>query len=318
MGFRVIKTAVAVLAAIYISAAIGLQTPNAAGPLAILGVDVTKKRVRTSFQRFAASLLGLLFGAGLFWALGFHVWVIGIYILVLYPILSRLKLRDGVVTSSVVLFHVFNAGRLEPQLLWNEVALLIVGLGTATVINLLYMPKEDKRLTESRDRLELLFSQIFTEIGHHLRDNTYVWSGHQLLEAEDVLEEGRKAAQRVSENTPLSGETAWGVYFYMRKQQMDSIQRMVQLVAQVYETLPHGEILASVFDELSVDVTVKYYTGRSEKKLLRLQEDFKQMPPPQTREEFEVRSALLQLMLELKFYLAVAKREKPPAPERAS
>src|SRR5206468_3675990 len=123
---------------------------------------------------------------------GFHTWVVGIFILVLYPVLSLLKLRDGIVTSSVVLFHVLNAGSLEPQLLWNEVALLVVGLGTATVINLLYMPKEDKQLSGLRDRLELLFSQIFTEIGNHLRDNTYVWSGHQLLEAEDVLEEGRK------------------------------------------------------------------------------------------------------------------------------
>jgi uncharacterized membrane protein YgaE (UPF0421/DUF939 family) len=85
---------------------------------------------------------------------------------------------------------------------------------------------------------------------------------------------------------------------------------MLGYVAQVYQTHPHGELLASVFEELSEDVKKEYYTGRSENKLRDLQAEFRQMPLPATREEFEVRSALLQLVVELNSYLGVAKREK--------
>ncbi|MCZ8513085.1 aromatic acid exporter family protein [Paenibacillus filicis] len=319
MGIRIIKTALAVLAAIYLSTALQLHSPNSAGLLAILGVDVTKKKsLRTSFQRIAASLVGLLFAAGLFWALGFHVWVIGLFILCLYPVLSRLNLKEGVVTSSVVMFHVYAAGQLSADMMLNEVALLLLGLGTATLINLLYMPSEDKQLTELRGQVEELFSRIFKEIGMSLRDTAYVWSGIELIEAEDVLAAAQKAAHRFSENSLRSGGTMWSVYFYMRKQQLESIEHMMQLVSQVYETLPHGASLASVFEELSRDVKVPYYTGRSEKRLSELEQEFKCMPLPASREEFEVRSALLQLMVELQSYLAVAKKEKRPLPERSS
>lgn len=319
MGIRIIKTALAVFAAIYLSTALNLHSPNSAGLLAILGVDVTKKKsLRTSFQRIAASLVGLLFAAGLFWELGFHIWVIGLFILTLYPVLSRLNLKEGVVTSSVVMFHVYGAGQLSVDLILNEVSLLLLGLGTATLINLLYMPREDKQLNELRERVEELFSRIFQEIGMNLRDTAHVWSGAEVIEAGDVLETAEKAAHRFSENSLRSDGTTWSVYFYMRKQQLDSIQHMMQFVSQVYETLPHGESLATVFEELSRDVKVPNYTGRSEARLGELAQEFKRMRLPQSREEFEVRSALLQLMMELNSYLEVAKREKRPAPERSS
>ncbi|MBU7317085.1 aromatic acid exporter family protein [Paenibacillus oleatilyticus] len=316
MGFRVIKTALAVIVSIFLAQTLGLQSPLSAGLLAVLGVDVTKKRgLQTSFQRIAASIVGLFFGAGLFWALGFHVWVIGVFILVLYPILSRLKLKEGIVTGSVVMFHVFASGQVSAELLLNEIALLLVGLGTATLINIGYMPREDKLLQEYKQRVEQLFSQIFLELSHHLRDNEYIWSGAELLEADDAIRKAIQVAQRANENNLFAGGPNWSVYFYMRERQLDAIQRMVQLVARIYQTLPHGELLALVFDGLTEDVKVAHYTGRSEKKLNELEQQFRYMPLPATREEFEVRAALLQLVEELKMYLSVAKKEKRPVEE---
>lgn len=311
MGIRIMKTAAAVIAAIYLAHLLGLHTPNAAGLLAILGIDVTKKRgLQTSFQRLIASSIGLFVAVFLFWLLGFEVWVAGLFVLILYPILSRLQLKEGIVTSSVIMFHIFNEQRYGFDLIINEIALLLVGLGAATLINILYMPKADKQLSDMRVRLEICFSHIFSEIANHLRDNGHIWSGRELLEAHDIVQEALLVARRNQENTLLQEDALWMVYFYMRKQHLDSIDRMLEYVAQVYQTLPHGELLASVFDELSEDVKVEYYTGRSESKLRLLQGEFRQMPLPVTRVEFEVRAALLQLAVELDAFLAVAKREK--------
>lgn len=319
LGIRIIKTAVAVLAAMYIAAALGLHTPLSAGLLAILGVDVTKRKsIRTSFQRIAASVLGLALATALFWLFGFQLWVAGVYVLALYPLLTRLNLREGVVTSSVVMFHLFGSGQVTTELLLNEVALLLTGLGTATIVNVAYMPREEKRLAGLRTQLEQLFSQMFREIGSHLTIKGYIWSGSELLEAERVLELAQQTAQRARDNRLLGDEPYWPLYFYMRKQQLESIERMAQLVARVYEVLPHGEILAAVFAEISDDVRSPYYTGRAERKLDELEGQFKRMELPRTREEFEVRSALLQLMMELRAFLAIAKKEKRPAPERLS
>ncbi|MCS7464445.1 aromatic acid exporter family protein [Paenibacillus doosanensis] len=311
MGIRIIKTAVAVWASITAAQLLGVHSPLSAGLLAILGIDVTKKRgLKTSFQRIAASLLGLALSALLFGLIGFDIWVISLCILILYPALSRLQLKDGVVTGSVVMFHVFTAQSISTQLLLNEVALLLIGLGTATLINIIYMPREDKQLTELKNKLESCFSQIFVQIARHLKDDSYIWDGSELLEAQSLIRQGLQAAQRLKENVLLQEQNAWFAYFYMRKQQFDSIDRMMQLVAQVYQTLPHGEGLASVFEGLSEDVKEDYYTGRAEQALESLVAGYKRMPLPASREEFEIRSALLQLIMELRAYLAVAKRAK--------
>lgn len=60
MGIRVIKTAIATIAAIYTAHYFGLEPPLSAGILAILGVEVTRmKGLRSAFDRFIASVLGL-------------------------------------------------------------------------------------------------------------------------------------------------------------------------------------------------------------------------------------------------------------------
>lgn len=313
MGIRVIKTALAVILSIYIAQAAGLSSPLSTGLLAILGVEVTKKRgIALSMQRIAASVVALLFSVLLFWTLGFHVWVIGLYVLALYPVLSRLKLKEGIVSSSVVMFHVFGAHKVTLELIVNEVLLLLIGLGTATLINIVYMPKEDSQLVRYREQVEAKFSQIFIELSRHLRDNTYVWSGRELLESEELLHKAVSIARRQSENRLINEEAEWSVYFFMRERQLEAIGRMIVHVARVYQTLPHGELLANVFEGLSEDVKMPHYTGRTERKLLELEQSFKQMPLPQTREEFEIRAALLQLVEELKGYLEVAKKAKRP------
>ncbi|MGG2200323.1 MULTISPECIES: aromatic acid exporter family protein [Paenibacillus] len=313
MGIRVIKTALAVILSIYIAQYLGLSSPLSTGLLAIMGVEVTKKRgIALSLQRIAASVFALLFSVALFWTLGYQVWVIGLYVLTLYPLLSRLKLKDGIVSSSVVMFHVFAAKTVTLELIVNEVLLLVIGLGTATLINIVYMPKEHTQLVQYRKQVEELFSRIFIELSRHLRDNTYVWSGRELLEAEELLHKAVDAARRQSDNRLIFEGAEWTVYFYMRERQLEAIGRMTEHVARVYQTLPHGELLATVFETLSEDVLMPHYTGRTERHLFELEQSFKGMALPLTREEFEIRAALLQLVEELKVYLNVAKKEKRP------
>lgn len=60
MGIRIIKTALAAIAAIYTAVYLGLEPPLGAGILAILGVEVTRmKGIKSAFVRFIASVLGL-------------------------------------------------------------------------------------------------------------------------------------------------------------------------------------------------------------------------------------------------------------------
>jgi uncharacterized membrane protein YgaE (UPF0421/DUF939 family) len=312
IGIRVIKTAAAVVIAIYLAEFFSLTTPFSAGLFAVLGVDVTKKRgIQTSAIRILASLVGLLMAALIFYLLGFHIWVIAVFVIVVYSLLAQLKLHDGIVTSTVVMLHLFAMQSVSIPHIMNEVYLLLIGLGLATIINLIYMPDEHPKLDQARIRLEELLSTIFKQFALHLNDNeNHIWDGKELLQAYDVIEEGNNMAERSAENKLLQGNGYWVRYYEMRRQQLDSTQRMLDLVAQVYRSLPHGHQIAQLFEELSEEVKLEYYQGNVEKHLLEMEEAFKQYPLPVSREEFEVRSALLQLCVELKNYLSIAKRSK--------
>ncbi|MDT2258343.1 aromatic acid exporter family protein [Paenibacillus larvae] len=245
IGIRVIKTAIAVIVSITLASWIGLKNPNSAGLLSILGIEVTKRKgLRSAFARISASILGLLVASALFSMLGFHVWVISLFVLVVFPILHRLRLSDGAVTGSVTMFHLYLAQTITAELVLNEILLLFVGLGSATLINIMYFPKNDEMIRAYKSKLEQLYASIFLHIAEHLKDETVVWDGSELLEASRLVEEGAYKVSHSLENSLVFGQDAyvyWQMYFYMRREQLESIQRMLGLVAQVSRTIPQGK-----------------------------------------------------------------------------
>ncbi|MFC5648403.1 aromatic acid exporter family protein [Paenibacillus solisilvae] len=315
MGIRVVKTALAALAALYTAHYLDLQPPLSAGLLAILGVEVTRLRgLKNAFVRFVASVLGLFFASLLFIVLGFHIWTISIFILLTFPVLSRIHLKDGIVTSAVIVFHIYAREEVTMELIGNEIMLLLTGLGWATVINLLYVPKEEKKVLELRLITEEKFSAIFHNMAQTLRTPSLVWDGEEVLEASKAIEEGTRRAELSLENRIWGQDGAywryWPTYFDMRHQQFESIGQMLVHLSLVYESLPQGELIAELFDHLEDDVKSDVYEGAVEQSLSQLRARFRSMPLPITRKEFEVRAALLQLMLELERYLGIAKRWK--------
>ena len=313
MGFRIIKTAIATLLAIFITDALGIPGATSAGLLAILGVDVTRKRsLQTVSSRFFASLLGLAFASALFYLFGFHYWVLGLYILIAFPAITKAHFKEGIVTSSVVVFRIFNEHSLSAESITTQIELLVIGLGSAMLVNLAYMPKAEKQLMEIRREVDGLFSDIFRHISLTLRHPHHVWDGKELIEASRAVEQGIEGSKRSLENQMLQPDIAWNVYFYMRKEQLENIQAMMHLISQIYERLPHGELASNLFEQMSRDVVSEVYTGKTEMLLKEMEEKFKEMELPRTREEFELRSAILQLCRELEFFVNISKKNKAP------
>ncbi|MGG1636404.1 hypothetical protein BK120_02040 [Paenibacillus sp. FSL A5-0031] len=311
MGIRIIKTALAAIAAIYTAVYLGLEPPLGAGILAILGVEVTRmKGIKSAFVRFIASVLGLFFASLIFTVFGFHIWAVAIFILITFPILSRFQLKDGIVTSSVIVFHLFNRAEVTTDIIGNEIMLLFAGLGWATIVNIIYMPKDEHQLSFFRSSIEQNFAVIFQEMSLTLRDPSHIWNGGEILEAYNAIEEGAQRSVRNRENRLWGQEQYWSTYFEMRRQQLESIQQMMVKLAFVYEKFPQAIMIADLFDQLSSDVKSDVYKGSVGERLLELSRLFQAMELPKTRDEFEVRASLLMLLRELERYLGIAKRLK--------
>ncbi|PAL16668.1 aromatic acid exporter family protein [Peribacillus simplex] len=303
IGYRTIKTALGATLAIIIAQMLNLEYFSAAGIIAILCIQVTKKKsVYASWHRFLACLIAMAYASLLFQFIAFHPLIIGLILLIFIPTTVALKINEGIVTSSVIIMHLYGSGNITFSLLINETILIAVGVGVALVMNL-YMPSVDDKLLAYQESIETNFSAILMGIVRYLRDNDHTWDGKEITETANLLNQAKSLAFRDVENHFLREEDLFYHYFKMREKQFEIIERILPLVTNIPLVVKQSGIVADFIEDLADNVHPQNTAILYLKKLEEMEIHFRGMALPQTREEFESRAALLQLMKEMERYL---------------
>jgi len=305
IGYRTIKTAAGTAISILLAQQLGLDNFASAGILTILCIQVTKRRsLRTAWDRFLACVLAMPFSAVFFEGIAYHPIVIGGLLFFFIPTIVMLKAKDGVVTSSVIILHIYMAHKISWAIFLNELGVITVGIGVALLLNL-YMPSADRKLRDYQERIEANFKIMLCEMVRYLRTGESIWDGKEITECDYLLKEAKMFALRDVENTFLREENIYFNYFEMREKQFEIIERVLPIVTSLTRTLKQGKMVASFLEELSENIhpgnTAHIYIG----KLRVMKKEFEEMELPKTREEFENRAALLQLVNEMNDYLII-------------
>lgn len=142
--------------------------------------------MESSWERFVACVVGIIFSSVFFEGIGYHPLTIGLLLLLFIPTVVILKAKDGIVTSIVIILHIFSAGNVTLNLIINELGLIIIGIGVALLVNL-YMPSVDKQLKAYQQEIEILFGNILNEMVHYLRTGDSIWDGREITAVEELL-----------------------------------------------------------------------------------------------------------------------------------
>ncbi|WP_057765722.1 aromatic acid exporter family protein [Cytobacillus praedii] len=310
IGYRTIKTAIGTSAAIILAQILGFDNFVSAGILTILCIQVTKKKsFKTSWNRFSACLLAMLFSIVFFEGMAYHPIIIGFLLLFFIPTAVMLKISDGIVTSSVIILHIYSAGEVTFDILMNELGIITIGIGVALLANL-YMPSLDQKLLEYQIQIEENFKRIFDEIVIYLRTNESNWDGLEITETAQLIEEAQVLAYRDVENRLLRNENVYYHYFKMREKQFEIIERVLPIVISISYTIEQGEMVADFMEELAANIHPGNTANRFLEKLYEMKSSFKSMELPKTREEFEARAALFQFVREMEEYLWIKSSAK--------
>ncbi|GAA4716505.1 aromatic acid exporter family protein [Brevibacillus fulvus] len=316
IGYRTLKTAIGAAIAILIAEQLGLRFPSAAGVIAILCIQVTRKRsVSAAVNRLLASWVGLLLSFVFFSLLGYHPLTLMLLLLVFLPVLVKFKITDGFVSSVVVLLHIYSMRQFTPGIVLNEVCLMLIGVGVALLMNL-YMPNIEKELQELQKELEQNFAKILREFAFYLRHGSSDWAGQEMIDTDQLLEKAMLQASRDEENKLLKPSPGYYQYFFMRSKQFEILQRMLPIVSSLNQQLPQGQQIAEFLEKLSDHVHPGNTAFVFLQQLQEMQEQLKRDELPKTREEFEIRAALFYLLYEMQQYLFIkhsmgkAKQEK--------
>lgn len=304
IGFRTVKTAVGMTLGVIICKLLGLDNYASSAILVVLCIKHTKMHsVQAILSRLVSCLLILFLGSAIFSLLGQHAFVLGLIVLLFIPLTVVLNVQEGVITSCVILLHVFNAKAINGHLILNEIMLLIVGLGIAFLMNLL-MPSLDKKLNHFKQDIE---NQI-TEIFNIFSQACSMHNDHLNIKFDSLLLNIKKAkslAFRDVKNHFVRNENSFYHYFDMREEQVELLKRMTSLLERINTDDPILEKISQLMYEIGSNVNSNDYTALRLHSLYEIRLSLDDLPLPTTHKTLNSRAHIIQILNELEEYLNI-------------
>ena len=319
IGYRTLKTATGAAIAIAIAQYFELASYASAGILTILCVQPTKKKsLHAAYTRFVASIIGMLYAFLSFELFSYHPFTLAGMLIIFIPTIVSLKVADGFVSSAVIIMHIYAAEKFSWTLVSNEFALMAIGYGTGIAINM-YMPDIQKELNYYRVKIEELYSKIFLEIANYLREGDTLWGGQEIIEAITALNNAKSLAFKDVENHFMRRKNDYYVYFDMREQQLEIIERVLPKITALPVIVQEATLVADFVQDLAEHVHSGNTASHFREKLEQVRRDFAQLPLPQNHEQFLAQAALYQFIEEMDRYLEIkqsfkglkVKKERP-------
>ena len=304
IGFRTVKTAVGMTLGVIICKLLGLDNYASSAILVVLCIKHTKMHsVQAILSRLVSCLLILFLGSAIFSLLGQHAFVLGLIVLLFIPLTVVLNVQEGVITSCVILLHVFNAKAINGHLILNEIMLLIVGLGIAFLMNLM-MPSLDKKLNHFKQDIE---NQI-TEIFNIFSQARSMHNDHLNIKFDSLLLNIKKAkslAFRDVKNHFVRNENSFYHYFDMREEQVELLKRMTSLLERINTDDPILEKISQLMYEIGSNVNSNDYTALRLHSLYEIRLSLDDLPLPTTHKTLNSRAHIIQILNELEEYLNI-------------
>ena len=300
------KMAISATLALIISNILCLQYATVAAVIAILSIqDTRKKALIISYKRIVACSIGILLSVILYSLLGNRPLIFGLFLIILIPLTSRLKVQEGMVPSVVLSTHFLVANNITIALIFNEILLMIIGIGVAAIANI-FMPSLEDKFKDDKEWIEEHYRIIISKMSKSLITHTVDIDEQKIInEVEKRLYESKETAYKIVNNHFFKSSSYYTDYINMRINQFDTIKRM-RLHFQRFN-IPVEQM--NVMADFTLCVAENISEMNDCKSLLRdldiLRSEFKKMELPKTREEFESRAQLLQFLNDMEEFLLI-------------
>ncbi|NQG97746.1 aromatic acid exporter family protein [Streptococcus suis] len=303
LSLRTIKLIFATVLAIYLATVLGLSYATAAGIIAILSVlDTRKSSFKMARNRLFSTLLALTIAVLTFALFGFGIWTLGIYLALYVPLAYRFNWEAGIAPSTVLVTHLLLEQDISLIFLGNELALFLIGAGLALLFNL-YMPSQEKKIQAYHDQVEDLLRQILLRFEAFLLNGDGRNEAELITQLDQTLEQALKVVY-LDRHNQLFQQTNYQVhYFEMRAAQNKILRTMAGNINKCLLEGRENVILSSLFERAAQQLSRE----NSAKELLLdielFHATFRERPLPKTREEFETRATLFQLLHDMEAFI---------------
>ena len=300
---RTIKLVLATCLAAWLADFLGLAYSTSAGIIAILSVtDTRRSTAKLAGNRFLSTLLALAIGSLAFHFLGFHLGALAIYIAIYVPLAFRLGWEIGITPSTVLVTHLLLEKSTSWSLLSNELALFLIGTGFALLANL-YMPSRQEEINSYHEQVEEQLKKILLRFEYFLKSGDGRNDAALIKELDKILQQALQLVY-LDHSNHLFHQTNYHIhYFEMRRAQNRILLDMAGNINTCRLAASESFILAKLFLKTAKQLSQANPGHDLLDEIEEYLAVFRKRPLPKTRQEFETRATLLQLLRDLETFI---------------
>jgi len=336
----IFKAGIGSAIAIILAELFGLSYSPSAGIITLLTIQNTKKETLSiAAKRIISFLLAVTVSYLLFNGFGYNPWVFGIFVLIFAGLSNLFNLKEGISMNSVLMTHFLIEKRMDPQLFFNEVMILGIGMGIGVAVNM-FMPSYRKEIFIKQYLLEIEFKKVLRAMAFALKNKKAcliqdfsddlpnkekpVFTGIEtesgisdqgslnneniiinFRDLETLLEELLHKAYEDAGNRLLSDTRYLITYLEMRKHQIEVLKDISRDISNIPVLLKQSIPLADFLNRIADSFHEMNNAKGLLEDLKNLYNHYKQDKLPTTREEFEYRAVLYQILKELEYFLLI-------------
>lgn len=300
---RTLKVLFATVIAIWLAQMFQLSYATSAGVIAMLSLlDTRRSSFTVGMQRLASVVLAILTAYLVYMFVGYSLIAIILYLVIYIPLAYTLKLESGVVLSTVLVFHLLQEKSIDVHWLVNEFSLFGIGVGVALLVNM-YMPSYQKEIDAYHVDVEQTLRMILMKFSHFLKSGDGTNDATLIIELSQTLNRALDVVY-LDRHNQLFQQTKYEVhYFEMRKEQNKILKQIAENMNVIHfeseESLMLSQLFERTADQLSETNSAKSLLADIEQYLA----SFRKRALPKTREEFEARATLFQILHDLERFI---------------
>ncbi|MBR3535424.1 MAG: hypothetical protein IKN85_06310 [Oscillospiraceae bacterium] len=306
--FNAAKISAGCAAAIVISTLLGVKYSATAGLITVLSIQNTKKETaEIAVKRLISFITAIITSFISFRFLGYTTTAFAIYLFIFILICGLFRAQSAIVPVSVLIAHILSEKQFSIQIVINEFLLLFIGAGTGFLLNL-YLHRDTKKMAEYRTAVD---DEIKAIIGR-MADRVLVsdksdYTGDCFRRLDGYMKSARELAVLNRQNTLINNDNYDLLYLDMRQKQCTILYEMYKSVKEMDSTPEQAHILSELLKKIKDEYHEYNNVSRLLEETNKVITEMKDQKMPESREEFENRASLYNLMIRTREFLTIKK-----------
>lgn len=303
---KTIKIALGCCIGFLIAKTLHLEYATSVITITLLSIlDTKKETFLIAGKRLIAFISAAIIGSVLFSLLNYSLFSLALYLLLYHTSCQIGKFTEGFSMSTVLMLHIWNGKSITFPLLLNELSLMLIGIFMAILMNL-YMPSRIKLIRASQKEMEEKMSQILFEMSRAIFQEELDRNiALKLEELEHLAADTLIHTQYTEKNFLLRDMSYYVSYVKMRMEQVQLLKRIHLNLPRLQESYMQTNLVSKFMRMTAISMDEYNNASALLDHLSLLRKKFKAAPLPSSRQEFESRAVLYEIVKELQDILII-------------